>query len=314
MRVVVTGASGFIGSQLCDFLRSMDEDVTEIDLPYCDIGDTARLTHALDQTRPDHIYHLAAQASVPQSWRDPVHTWRSNAWGTISVLKAVRAAAPTARTIVMSSASVFDGACLGSPIGETRTPAPLSPYGASKLQVESTARHYRTAHRLWVVIVRPFNVIGPTQGPEYLVPSLSRRIVSAAWSDRPRISVGNLETRRDFLDVRDAVPGLRLLMEKGQPGEIYNLCTGVGVPVRTLVETMVSLTGHPMEYHQDPSLVRGRDAPSLVGEPAKTRSRTGWRPVIPLVTTLADILATTRAAESTDRGSTVYASGDAPRL
>jgi GDP-4-dehydro-6-deoxy-D-mannose reductase len=322
MRVVVTGASGFIGSQLCGFLRSLHDEVTEVDLPHCDIGDTPQLARVLEKARPDHVYHLAAQASVGMSWQDPAHTWRSNAVGTVSLFKAVRAAAPAAKTIVMSSAGVFDGARADSLIDESRTPAPLSPYAASKLAVETAARHYHAAYGLQVVIVRPFNIIGPTQGPDYLVPALSRRIVSAVRSGHSGITVGNVEARRDFLDVRDAVRGLRLLMERGQPGEVYNLCTGVGVPVRTLVETMISLAGHALEYHQDPALMRGGDAPSLIGDPSKTRSRTGWQAEIPLGTTLADVLAAAglngsagrRLNGSAGRGLTVSAAGDAPVL
>ncbi|WP_086563524.1 GDP-mannose 4,6-dehydratase [Streptomyces africanus] len=299
MRAVVTGGSGFIGSHLCDFLRAQGEDVVEVDLPHCDIGDTVRLTQVLEQAEPDHIYHLAAQASVRRSWEDPAFTWRSNAGGTVSLLEAARSASPRARIIVMSSAGVFDGARLDSPIDEDRTPAPLSPYAASKLAVESLARHYLAAHGLGVVIIRPFNVIGQRQGLDYLVPSLARRIVSAAPSGRGHITVGNLDARRDFLDVRDAVRGLRLLMRNGQPGEVYNLCTGVGVPVRALVETMIFLMGRPLECRQDPGLVRGTDAPSLVGNPGKTRGLTGWQATIPLATSLADVLAEAGAAGRT---------------
>lgn len=310
MRVVVTGAAGFIGSRLCAFLRSAGDNVTEVDLPYCDIGDTARLARTLEAARPDHIYHLAAQASIGQSWQDPAHTWRTNAGGTVSLLKTVRSVCPSARTLVTSSASVFDGARLNAPIDEDRTPAPLSPYAASKLAVETAARHYLRAYSLPVVIVRPFNIIGPTQSTGFLVPSLSRRIVSATRSGQRWITVGNLDARRDFLDVRDAVRGLQLLMMEGLPGEVYNLCTGVGVPVRTLVQTMISIAGGSLEYRQDSALVRGTDAQSVVGDPRKTRAHTGWRTVHPLETTLADVLARAGVAESLSRALPVTATAD----
>ncbi|WP_328871813.1 GDP-mannose 4,6-dehydratase [Streptomyces sp. NBC_00287] len=312
MRVVVSGASGFIGSQLCAFLRSRNEEVMEIDLPHCDISDTAQLTRSLEEVKPDYLYHLAAQASVGQSWQNPARTWHSNAWGTLSLLKAVRAACPTAKTVVMSSAAVFDGARLDSPIDEARTPAPLSPYGASKVAVESMARHYVAVHGLQVVIVRPFNVIGPTQAPDYLVPALARRIVSAVRSGRTHITVGNLTARRDFLDVRDAVQGLEMIMRYGWAGEAYNLCTGVGVPVRRLVETMILLADSRLEYRQDPVLTRGSDPLSLVGDPGKTRSLTGWQSSIPLATTLRDVLDATGKALSVGRGLTTSAHGEAP--
>lgn len=313
MRAVVTGGSGFIGSWLCAFLRSRGETVTEIDLPHCDIRDTAHLTRMLHKAEPDHLYHLAAQASVRRSWQDPAHTWRSNAAGTVSLLDAARHACPGATVLVMSSAGVFDGARVDAPIDESRTPAPHSPYAASKLAVETAARHYVAAHGLRVVVIRPFNVIGPAQGPDYLVPSLSRRLVSAARTGGDHITVGTLDVRRDFLDVRDAVRGLRLLMRQGRPGEIYNLCSGVGVPIRTLVETMISLTGRPLEYRQDPALVRSTDAPLLVGDPAKTRALTGWRAGIPLATSLADVLAEANGDGPAGRGLTYSASADVQR-
>ncbi|MFJ5733641.1 GDP-mannose 4,6-dehydratase [Streptomyces paradoxus] len=299
MRTVVTGGSGFIGSRLCTFLRSRGDTVTAIDLPNCDVRDTAQLTRMLEKAEPDHIYHLAAQSSVRRSWQIPTATWRSNAAGTVSVLDAARDACPHTSILVMSSAGVFDGARVDSPIDESRTPAPHSPYAASKLAAETAARHYLAAHGLRAVIVRPFNVIGRAQGPDFLVPSLSRRLIAAARSGADHITVGNVDVQRDFLDVRDAVRGLRLLMQQGQPGEIYNLCSGVGVPIRTLVETMISLTGHSLEYRQDPALLRSADAPLLVGNPAKTRSLTGWRAGIPLATSLADVLSEAAAPGAT---------------
>ncbi|MEU0676122.1 NAD-dependent epimerase/dehydratase family protein [Streptomyces sp. NPDC006172] len=290
VRVVVTGASGFIGSRLCALLRSAGQDVTEVDLPYCDIGDTSRLTNVLKQAEPDHLYHLAAQAHVGRSWREPTRTWYSNAWGTVSLLKAVRSACPATKALVVSSASVFDGARLEGAIGEHRTPAALSPYGASKLAVEAAARHHVAAYGLRIVVVRPFNIIGPGQSQEYLVPSLARRVVAAVQHGAVRIPVGGLEPRRDFLDVRDAVRGLRRLMADGQPGEVYHLCTGVGVTIRTLVETMISVAGVPLGYYRDPSLVRRADAPFVVGDPGATLARTGWQATVPLATSLRDVL------------------------
>ncbi|KUO10633.1 hypothetical protein AQJ58_16850 [Streptomyces sp. DSM 15324] len=287
----MTGASGFMGSHLCAFLRSRGDHVTEVDLPHCDIVDTPHLTRVLGEAEPDHIYHLAAQAGVGISWQDPVSTWRSNAWGSLSVLKAVRSACPAAKTIVMSSASVFDGARIDEPVGEDRTPAPLSPYGASKLAVESAARHYVAAYGLRVVLVRPFNVIGPGQGGGYLVPALARRIATAVRSGTERVPIGNLETFRDFLDVRDVVQGLHMLMAGGEPGDIYNLCTGVAVSVRTIVETTISLGGGRLEYFQESALVRREDVPTVVGDPGKVLALAGWRASVPLVTSLADVLA-----------------------
>ncbi|MEU5314197.1 GDP-mannose 4,6-dehydratase [Streptomyces sp. NPDC021562] len=310
MRVVVTGASGFIGSQLCVLLRSMNEEVTEIDLPHCDINDTARLTRVLQEVRPARVYHLAAQASVRRSWEDPVQTWLTNAWGTLSLLRAVRSACPGARTIVMSSASVFDGSRLDAPIDEERVPAPVSPYGASKLAVESMARHHLTRNGLATIVVRPFNVIGPAQGADYLVPSLTRRLAAAKRSGGTRIDVGNLDARRDYLDVRDAVRGLRVLMERGSPGEVYNLCSGIGVPVRTVVETMISLVDPRLRYRQDPGLNRGADAPSLIGDTRKTWSRTGWQASTPLAVSLADILRAAGVLTSGERVVTASIGGD----
>lgn len=301
MRAVVTGASGFIGSSLTRLLSEKATHVTEVDLPDGDIRDTARLARLLRAARPDHVYHLAAQASVRDSWENPLHTWETNMMGTVSLFEAIRSGCQNAKTVIMSSASVFDGLTVQGRIQETAEPFPRSPYGASKLATELAARNYRAAHGLQVVVARPFNVIGATQQPGYVVPSLARRVLEAKESGQPGIAMGDPAVVRDFIDVRDAVRGLYLLMERGEPGETYHLCTGSGVSIGTIAETFGTLTGHPVACRQDPDTSRGWDAPRLVGDPAKTRTRTGWQPLIPLEDTLSGVLASVRSSAEADR-------------
>ena len=295
MRVVVTGAAGFIGTQLSNFLRARGQQVTEIDLAQCDIRDTEKLRAALAVARPEQIYHLAAQPNVRDSWRDPVHTWQTNVFGTLSLFEAIRTTCPTARTLIMSSASIFDGTDIADPITEDMNPVPRSPYGASKLAGELIAQQHRLAYQSQTITVRPFNIIGPTQSAAYVVPSLAQRVLNAIETDERHISVGNLRATRDFLNIRDAVRGLHLLMNAGEPGETYNLCTGAGHSIQTVIETLISLADFELTPYEAQEHQRAHDAMKLTGDPRKNTAQTGWRAEISLRETLSEVLTALRA-------------------
>ena len=194
--------------------------------------------------------------------------------------------------LVVSSAEVYGIVTPAQlPLGEDTPVEPASPYAASKLAAETVALQAWRGYDQPVVIVRPFNHIGPGQSPNFFVPALAKRIVEARRSGARSMPVGTLTTRRDFTDVRDVVVAYRLLIENGEPGGVYNVCSGRDVAMSEVASQLLELAGADLTLETDPSLVRPVDVPVLRGSAARLQALTGWRPQIPLATTLADVLA-----------------------
>ena len=181
------------------------------------------------------------------------------------------------------------------PLGEDTPTAPASPYAASKLAAEDVALQAWRGFGQPVVVVRPFNHIGPGQSPNFIVPALAKRIVVARRSRAGSLRVGTLTTRRDFTDVRDVVAAYRLLMDLGAPGTVYNVCSGHDVAMSEVATDLLRLAGVGLSLEADPELVRPVDVPVLRGDAGLLRAATGWQPKIPLATTLADVLSSWEA-------------------
>ena len=245
---------------------------------------------------PDAIYHLAAMTHVGESWDSPSQVLRVNVLGTAEILSAARALPVSPRVLVVSSAEVYgvvDPDRL--PLDEDTPTAPASPYAASKLAAEAVALQAWRGYGQPVIVVRPFNHIGPGQSPNFFVSALAKRIVDARRSGADSLRVGTLTTRRDFTDVRDVVAAYRLLMEKGSPGGVYNVCSGVDIAMSEVAALLLQLAGADLRLETDPSLVRPVDVPVLRGDAGRLHDAAGWQPVIPLATTLADVLASWEA-------------------
>jgi GDP-4-dehydro-6-deoxy-D-mannose reductase len=298
MRVAVTGSSGFVGSHLVPYLRSHGDDVVTIDrtgTPPVDVTDAAEVREVLRAARPDAVYHLAALSHVGRSWDAPEAVLRINAVGALNVLRACLDAG-VERVLVAGSADVYG--VVGPedlPLTEESPIRPVTPYGASKAAADVIALQAYLGDGLGTLRVRAFNHTGPGQSVSMLVPGLARRIADAERVAGSKVSVGRVDVVRDLSDVRDVVRAYRLLVELGTPGEAYNVCSGRGVSVRDVAETMLSMSAAPLELVVDPELVRPVDVPRLVGSPAKLHEATGWEPVIPWEQTLEDVLAAERA-------------------
>jgi GDP-4-dehydro-6-deoxy-D-mannose reductase len=291
MRALVTGGKGFVGQWLAAHLAEQGDDVAVIDLE-TDVADGAAVRPVIEDVGPDAVYHLAAMTHVGESWENPSQVLRVNVLGTAEVLAAARAVRPDARVLVVSSAEVYG--IVGPeqlPLDEAAATVPASPYAASKLAAEAVAFQAWRGYGQAVVVVRPFNHIGPGQSPAFFVPALARRIVEARRTGASALSVGTLTTRRDFTDVRDVVAAYRLLMERGVPGDVYNVCTGVDVSMAEVAAQLLALAGAELSLETDPALVRPVDVPVLRGDATRLRRATGWVPRITLATTLADVLA-----------------------
>jgi GDP-4-dehydro-6-deoxy-D-mannose reductase len=298
MRAAVTGSSGFVGSHLVPYLRSRGDDVVTIDRtgsPPVDVTDAAQVREVLHATRPDAVYHLAALSHVGRSWDAPETVFRVNALGALNVLRAC-ADAGVGRVLVAGSADEYGAVGAEDlPLTEEAPIRPITPYGASKAAADILALQAFLGDGLGTLRVRAFNHTGPGQSASMLVPGLAGRIADAERATGSKVSVGRLDVVRDLCDVRDVVRAYRLLIERGTPGEAYNVCAGRNVSVRDVAETMLSMSEAPLELVVDPELVRPVDVPRLVGSPARLRGATGWEAEIPLDRTLRDVLDAARA-------------------
>jgi len=282
--ILLTGAKGFIGSYLSAYLEENDHQVVgdrEVML-YFDIRNREMVHQLIADLKPEVIFHLAAQSSVPRSWREPQLTFEANVVGTSHLLEEVRDHAPNAGVILACSSSEYGGH--PDPMTEDHPLRPLSPYAVSKAAMDLLGYSYFKSYGLDIIRARIFGTIGPGKRGD-VVSDFAHRIASG---ESP-IRVGNLDAARDLTDVRDTVKGLAILMEKGERGEAYNICRGWSYTIRDILESMITLYDIKADVIVDPDLFRPVDEPVIVGDNSKIRAL-GWEPEIPMRKTLEDVL------------------------
>jgi GDP-4-dehydro-6-deoxy-D-mannose reductase len=295
MRALITGGKGFVGQWLAAHLKDSGDEVVLVD-EETDVSDGPALRKVAMEVSPEAIYHLAALTHVGESWENPSQVLKVNVLGTAEVLAAGRALPHQPTVLVVSSAEVYGVVTPEQlPLREDTPTAPATPYAASKLAAEAVALQAWRGYGQRVIVVRPFNHIGPGQSPNFAVPALAKRIVEARRSGARTLRVGTMTTRRDFTDVRDVVVAYRLLVQRGQPGAIYNVCSGRDVAISEVADDLLALAHAELELVTDPELVRPVDVPVLRGDAGLLRDAIGWSPTIPLATTLADVLASWEA-------------------
>jgi GDP-4-dehydro-6-deoxy-D-mannose reductase len=280
-----------VGRWLVQHLQASGDEVVAADRDL-DVTDAPALRDALAAVTPAAVYHLAALSHVGRSWEDPLEVLRVNCLGTAGVLEACRHLADPPRVLVVSSAEVYGSVPADrQPIGEDEPLRPLTPYAASKAAAEMVALQAARGWGLPVVVARPFNHVGPGQSEDFVVPALAARIQAARERGERRIRVGNLSARRDMTDVRDVVRAYRLLVCRGEPGQVYNVCRGEARSVAEIAERLVALAGADLELEVDPALVRPVEVPALIGDPGRLVAATGWQPEVDLDETLRAVLA-----------------------
>jgi GDP-4-dehydro-6-deoxy-D-mannose reductase len=297
MKVLVTGANGFVGRHLCAHLRASGDTVVGTDRTTGgpDLNDADGLTSLFAAEAPEVVIHLAAQADVGGSWTSPVDTMRTNVEGTMHVLAAARAAG-CRRVVAVTSADIYGIVREDElPLDESAPLRPVSPYAASKAAADMVCIQAGLGYGQDVVRVRAFNHLGPGQSDKFVAPALASRVAAAESRGDGAIAVGSLEPRRDFTDVRDVVRAYRLLALHGEAGEAYNVCTGTDVSIGDILDHLLVMARVPLRAVVDPDLVRPVDLPVLRGDASKLRATTGWQPEIALERTLADVLDDWRA-------------------
>ncbi len=310
MRVLVTGASGFVGGHLVEHLAEAGDLIVGLSskgqwprslahlerfarLERLDLADVdeADLVDLLRRKQPEAIYHLAAQANPQQSVADPRGTWALNLGGALNLLEAVKASGLKPRVVLVGS-----GVCYGNPapehlpVTESCPLRPNNPYSASKAAADLLGIQHYLGHGTDVVMARPFNHAGPRQSDTYVLSSLARQVAEVEAGLKPVVEHGNLDVVRDFTDVRDIVRAYRLLALRGKPGEIYNIGTGRDVSLTRMLEILRGLCRTPVEARVDPSRFRPVDQPRLLADASKLRQATGWEPRFTTEQTLADML------------------------
>lgn len=305
MKALITGGSGFVGKYLREeleeagwtvYITGLEEEGAE-GLPehFCHLNilEQVAIENLLRRLRPDVVFHLAAQSSVALSWRNPALTVDVNVKGSVNLLEAIRQAGePWPQTVLIGSGEEY-GHILPqeTPVTEENLLRPGNLYAATKAAQNLIGKIYAQAYRLPVVLVRPFNHIGPGQLPGFVAADFCKQIAEAeAGLREPVMRVGNLTAQRDFTDVRDVVRAYRLLAEKGRPGETYNVGSGHAVEIRELLRCLLSLSKGDIQAEVDPAKFRPVDVPVLEADIRKLQTDTGWMPTFSLEKTLEDTL------------------------
>jgi GDP-4-dehydro-6-deoxy-D-mannose reductase len=258
-----------------------------------DVTDAHNVLSIVKGVRPTHIFHLAAQSFVPTSWKSPIETLTINAIGTANVLEAVKTHGPETKIHIAGSSEEYGRVEPDElPITEENPLRPLSPYGVSKVAADLFGQQYHCSHGLHVVITRAFNHTGPGRGEDFVESNFSRQIARIEQRFQPPVIwVGNLDATRDFSDVRDIVRAYWLALERGRPGEVYNICSGTTLSIRQMLDYILALSGvKEIRIDLDPDRIRPSDVLLLHGNCTRFQRQTGWRPEIPLEQTWGDLL------------------------
>ncbi len=246
----------------------------------------------ITKVKPDWIFHLAAQSFVPTSWNAPTESLTTNVLAQVNIFEAVRRIGLKCRIQLACSSEEYGMVYPEeTPIKETNPLRPLSPYAVSKVAQDMLGYQYWMSWKVDSVRTRGFNHEGPRRGPVFVASDFAKQIADIERGRKsPVLHVGNLEAKRDFTDVRDMVKAYVLALEKCQPGEVYNICSGSAWTIQAVLDRLLSLTKVKIDVKQDPARLRPSDVPILLGDNSKFVGATGWRPTIPFEQTLADML------------------------
>ena len=310
MRALITGVTGFAGSHLAEYLLSRNDlDIfgttrwrstldnilhikDKLNLIECDVKDGSSVRDMMREVNPQYVFHLAAQTFIPTSWHAPAETISTNVLSTLNIFEAARAMETSPVIHIAGTCDeygmVYDQEL---PVNEENPFRPLSPYAVSKVACDLLGYQYYKSYQLNIVRTRAFNHTGPRRGEVFATSNFAMQIAEVEAGKRPPIiSVGNLDAKRDFTDVRDMVKAYWLAVDQGIPGEVYVLASGRARAMYEVLDTLLKLTHIRVEIRQDPDRMRPSDILNLEGDSAKFRKLTGWQPEISFEKTLKDLL------------------------
>jgi GDP-4-dehydro-6-deoxy-D-mannose reductase len=305
-KIFVTGASGFVGKYLISELLSSQKDIqivgtflnnedsdlkNKIKLVKVDLGNSTEVEDLISTEKPDFIFHLAASTSPRDSFNDPKKTFDNNINSEINILEAVRKQKLNPRILITSSAEIYGLVSPENlPINEDTPLNPTNPYAVSKIAQDFLALQYFNSYKFDVIRLRPFNHAGPGQSENFAISAFAKKIAMVEKGELDKITVGNLDSKRDFTDVRDVVKAYVLLSEKGKSGEAYNIGSGKSHLLSEILSTLISLSNKKIITEQDQNLIIPLDNPDLVCDYSKLKAATDWAPQIIINQTLKDTL------------------------
>lgn len=293
--LLLTGANGFVGRHLVAAGASGGAFAGWNIVPLakgCDIRDRPSVEAQVRETSPDAVVHLAAQSFVPRSFEDPAETFAINLGGTLNLLSALTATGFSGRMLLVSSGDVYGRVPESElPVNESRIPEPRSPYAVSKIAAEQLALQWHRTEGLDVMVARPFNHAGPGQDPRFVLPAMARQVADIAEGRAaPIIEVGDIDTTRDFTDVRDVVEAYAAMLTSGKAGATYVIGSGIERRIRDMLATMCALAGVAPEVRQHPGRMRPAEQRRMAADASLLREDTAWEPRIAIETTLNDVL------------------------
>lgn len=314
MRILITGITGFIGSHLAEYclrqsnvevfgtvfshhlgdeLQRIEQIKDKIKLIECNLINRVAVDRVFKKSKPDKIFHLAAQSFVPTSWESPEDTLVNNIISTLNIFEATRELKIDPIVVIANSSEqyglIFENEL---PVKEANPFRPLSPYAVSKITQEMLAYQYHKNYNLKTVLTRFFNTEGPRRGQDFVISTFAKQIAEIEkGKKKPVIFVGNLGTKRDFSDVRDMVRAYWLASEKCNFGEPYNVCSEKTRSIKEVLDLLLSFSKiKDIQVKQDLKRMRPSDLHVLVGDSSKFRAKTGWQPEIPFEKTVLDLL------------------------
>jgi GDP-4-dehydro-6-deoxy-D-mannose reductase len=288
-RILVTGARGFVGRYLVEYLETAGAEVTGWGREHVDLLNRRAVQRGVADVRPNVVYHCAGAAHVGQAFSNIADTFAANVMGTQHVLDALKLAGLRARVLITGSSLVYRHS--NRALKEDDPTGPATPYAVSKLAQEMLGLRGIREDSQQVLLTRPFNHTGPRQDPTYAAPTFAQQIALIEKGRmRPEIVVGNLDASRDLHDVRDTVRAYATIVERGEPGRVYNVCSGQAFKIRDVLDRLVAMSKVPVTVTVDPARYRPSDNLMLWGDRTRIERELGWKPEITLDRTLADLL------------------------